>query len=317
MKNEKCKMKPGWAASAPLIAFLVCTPDAGFAQDGHAGHSASGQAPPAPAAAVQRPARSGNDSLPPGEEQASEALQKSPRHGEWADIKVPGGQQTVRTWIVYPERKEKAPVVIVIQEIFGLTDWIRAVADQLARDGFIALAPDLLSGKGPNGGNTDAFANRDAVVAAVRGLDPAEVTARLHAVREHGIKLPAANGKSATIGFCWGGGTSFAYATRQPALDAAVVYYGTSPDAASLASIKAPVLGLYGEDDARVNATINPAEEARKDVRTRDISGRGPRLSPCADRSRWGELARDREGVATDAGVPARAHAVGGLRAKG
>ena len=118
---------------------------------------------------------------------------------------MPGGQQTVRAWIVYPERKDKAPVVIVIQEIFGLTDWIRAVADQLARDGFIALAPDLLTGKGPNGGNTDAFANRDAVVAAVRGLDPAEVTARLHAVREHGIKLPAANGKSATVGFCWGG----------------------------------------------------------------------------------------------------------------
>ncbi|HEX2309735.1 MAG TPA: dienelactone hydrolase family protein, partial [Vicinamibacterales bacterium] len=146
-------MTRGMAASASLFALLICTPAAGFAtQDAHAGHSASGQAPAAQAtAAVQLPARSGNDALPAGEEQASEALQKSPRHGEWADIKVPGGQQTVRTWVVYPERKDKAPVVIVIQEIFGLTDWIRTVADQLARDGFIALAPDLLSGKGPNG----------------------------------------------------------------------------------------------------------------------------------------------------------------------
>src|SRR4029450_6423783 len=97
-KNEKCNVTRGIAGSALLLAYLIGTAAAGFAQDGHAGHGASGQAPPAPAAAVQLPARSGNDSLPAGEEQASEALQKSPRHGEWADIKVPGGQQTVRTW---------------------------------------------------------------------------------------------------------------------------------------------------------------------------------------------------------------------------
>jgi carboxymethylenebutenolidase len=286
MHNGRSRFCAAWAHGSALglvllVALALTTASSARAQDAHAGHGGAAQARSLGSVRLQadrnlgsvrlqadslprRPPRTGNDALPAGEEQASEALKKSPRHGEWADIKVPGSQQTVRAWMVYPERKEKAPVVIVIQEIFGLTDWIRAVADQLARDGFIALAPDLLSGKGPNGGNTDAFANRDAVVAAVRGLDPAEVTARLHAVREHGIKLPAANGKSATIGFCWGGGTSFAYATRQPALDAAVVYYGTSPDAASLASIKAPVLGLYGEDDARVNATINPAEEEMK-----------------------------------------------------
>jgi carboxymethylenebutenolidase len=258
-------MKQGSIAGACLLAFLVCTPRPGLAQDAHAGHGASGQAPAAPAAAaVPLPPRTGTDALPAAEEQAAEALQKSPRHGEWADIKVPGSQQTVRAWVVYPERKEKAPVAIVIQEIFGLTDWIRAVADQLARDGFIAIAPDLLSGKGPNGGNTDAFASRDAVVAAVRGLDPAEVTTRLHAVRQYGLGLPAANGKSVTVGFCWGGSTSFAYATRQPALDAAVVYYGTSPDNTSLASVKAAVLGLYGEDDARVNATVTPADDEMK-----------------------------------------------------
>jgi carboxymethylenebutenolidase len=148
-------------------------------------------------------------------------------------------------------------VVVVIHEIYGLTDWIRSVADQLAEDGFIALAPDLISGQGPGGGGTDSVADRDAVVGLVRGLPPEEVTARLDAVRAYGLALPAASGKSATLGFCWGGARSFAYAA-QPGLDAAVVYYGTAPEIPQLASIRAPVLGLYGGDDARVNATIEP-----------------------------------------------------------
>ena len=89
----------------------------------------------------------------------------------------------MRTWVVYPERKDKAPVVIVIHEIFGLSDWIRGVADQLAGEGFIAVAPDLISGRGPNGGGTDSVARRDDVVKLVRELTPAEVDARLNAVR--------------------------------------------------------------------------------------------------------------------------------------
>ena len=150
--------------------------------------------------------------------------------------------------------------MIVIHEIFGLSDWIRSVADQLAADGFIAIAPDLLTGKGPNGGGTEAYASRDDVVAGVRGLTPDEVVTKLDAVRSYGMKLPAANGKTATVGYCWGGSTSFAYATRQAGLDAAVVYYGSAPsDLSTLAAIKAPVLGLYGENDARVNATIDGA----------------------------------------------------------
>jgi carboxymethylenebutenolidase len=204
-----------------------------------------------------------NENLPPSEEQAKAALEKSPRHGEWVDIKTSGGTP-IRTWVVYPERKDKAGVVIVIQEIFGLTDWIRAVADQLAREGFIAVAPDLISGLGPGGGGTDSVASRDDVVKLTRGLTPEEATARLNAVHDYAVKLPAANGKSATLGFCWGGARSFAYAAAQPALDAAVVYYGTSPEAADLAKIKVPVLGLYGGDDARVNATIEPAEAEMK-----------------------------------------------------
>jgi carboxymethylenebutenolidase len=208
------------------------------------------------------PAR--DESLPPGEEQAKAALDKSPRHGEYVDIKVPSGGVPIRTWVVYPERKDKAPVVILIHEIYGLSDWLRGVADQLAREGFIAVAPDLISGMGPNGGGTESAASRDDVVKLVRQLTPEVATARLDAVRDYAVHLPAANGKSATVGFCWGGGRSFAYAASQPALNAAVVYYGTAPEAADLARIHAPVLGLYGGDDARVDATIPPAEAEMK-----------------------------------------------------
>jgi carboxymethylenebutenolidase len=172
----------------------------------------------------------------------------------------------VHAWIVHPERKDKAPVVIVIHEIFGLTDWIRAVADELAAAGFIAVAPDLLSGKGPGGGGTDAFASRDDVTKAVSSLPREEVIGRLDAVRRYALALPSAAGKSATIGFCWGGSTSFAYAAAQPDLNAAVVYYGTAPDPSALAAVHAPVLGLYGGNDARVSATIDGTRDKMKEL---------------------------------------------------
>jgi carboxymethylenebutenolidase len=227
--------------------------------------AARAQAPAAPSpSAPATPAPPRDPNLPAGEETAKAALESSPRHGEYVDVKVEGGKAPIRTWVVYPERKDKAGVVIIIHEIFGLSDWIRAVADQLAREGFIAVAPDLVSGHGPGGGGTASAASRDDVVKLVREITPDEATAGLNAVRDYAMKLPAANGKTATIGFCWGGARSFAYAAAQPALNAAVVYYGTSPDAPALATIKAPVLGLYGGDDARVNATIPPAEAEMK-----------------------------------------------------
>ena len=195
---------------------------------------------------------------------------------------MPGGagEAALRAFIVYPERKDPAGVVIVIHEIFGLTDWIRSVADQLAEDGFIAIAPDFLSGKGPGGKGTEALANRDEAVKLVRELTPAEVDRRLDAVRAYALKRPAANGRVATLGFCWGGARSFGYAAAQPALDAAVVFYGTA-DVPALATVKAPVLGLYGGDDARVNATIPATEAALKklgrtyDVHVYDRAGHG------------------------------------------
>ena len=204
--------------------------------------------------------------IPPAEAGAKAALEISPRHHEWVDIAVPGREGKVSAFVAYPERKEKAPVVIVIHEVYGLTDWIRAVADRLAADGFIAIAPDLLSGMGPGGGGTDKFASRDDVVKAVRGLKEPDVVAALDAVSRYGRGLPAATDKFAVIGFCWGGGQSFHYATVKPDLSAALVYYGTSPGPDALKGIRAPVLGLYGGDDARVNATVGPAEAKMKEL---------------------------------------------------
>lgn len=198
--------------------------------------------------------------LPPGEKDAKAILEKSPRHGEWIDITVADHKTPLKSYIVYPERADKAPVVIVIHEIFGESDWIRSVADQLAADGFIAIAPDLLSGHGPNGGGTDSLGGRDDVMKAIRELKAPEVMADLNAVRDYGMKLPAASGKTASIGFCWGGGQSFAYAAAQPQLNAAVVYYGTPPSNSAMENIQAPVLGLYGGNDARVTSTVKPTE---------------------------------------------------------
>ena len=201
--------------------------------------------------------------IPPGAEGAPAVLETSPRHGEWVNIPLDGEPTStpLSAYVVYPERKDKAPVVIVIQEVYGLTPWLRAVADRLAADGFIAIAPDYLSGMGPGGGGTDSVASRDEVVKLTRSLTPEEVVRRTNAARAYGVALPAATGKVGTVGFCWGGGRSFAYAAQSPPPDAAVVYYGTSPATESLARVRAPVLGLYGGDDARVNATV-PAAEA-------------------------------------------------------
>jgi carboxymethylenebutenolidase len=247
---------------AILAAALLSARPASAQTDPHASHA---QERPAAAPAAAPAPR--NEALPADADQVKEALSKSPRHGEWVDIQLPGGGKLV-TWVVYPESKSKAGVVIVIHEIFGLTDWVRGVADQLAREGFIALAPDLLSGKGPNGGGTDSLGEDAGKV--IRTLTPEAVAGMLNAVRDYGLKLPAANGKVGSVGFCWGGTTSFAYAVAQPKLDAAVVYYGTSPsDPASYAKIAAPVLGLYGGDDARVGATIPTAEAEMKKLNKR------------------------------------------------
>jgi carboxymethylenebutenolidase len=199
-------------------------------------------------------------SLPPVEASAHDSLLSSPRHGEWVSCQVPGGD-SVDAWVVYPERPDPAPVVLVIHEIFGLSDWVRAVADRLAAEGFIAIVPDLLSGKGP-GGRGSSSVDADGARALIAKLDPAEVARRLDAAVDYATALPAATKKFGVVGFCWGGGASFSYATQRPDLGASVVYYGTPPSEGDMARIQAPVLAFYGGSDARVTSTSGPTASA-------------------------------------------------------
>src|ERR1700728_851049 len=192
---------------------------------------------------------------------ARQELEKSPRHREWAVIKHDG--RTVHTLVVYPESSEKTPVVLIIHEIFGLTEWAQDLADQVAAAGYIAVAPDLLSGMGPQGGGTDKFSQDDAIK-AIRELNPDQITADLNAAADYGLKLPAANGKLYVAGFCWGGGQAFRFATNRPDLLAAFVFYGQPPATADLPRIKALVYGFYAGNDARIDATIPDTVAAMK-----------------------------------------------------
>ena len=187
---------------------------------------------------------------------AKERLNKSPRHGEWVDLK--SGERTIKAFVVYPESKNKTPAVLVIHEIFGLTDWIRGVCDQLAENGVIAIAPDLLSGQ--------KFEDVDGARKAISALPKEQIKADLDATADYALaKIPACNGTLAVCGFCWGGGATFAYANENPKLKAAYSFYGPAPDDASkVANIPCPVYGFYGENDERVNATIPKAEELMK-----------------------------------------------------
>jgi carboxymethylenebutenolidase len=171
-------------------------------------------------------------------------------HGEWITIKK--GKENIRAYVAYPQRKTKAPAVIVIHEIFGLTDWEPTVADRLAKEGFVAIVPDLLSSK-----HGRSPKDPDEGRKLIGELEPDRITADLNATYEYVNKLPAVEKDHiGTIGFCWGGGQSFRYATNNPRLMAAVVAYGPAPDSAAIKQIKAPVLGVYGENDERINASL-------------------------------------------------------------
>jgi carboxymethylenebutenolidase len=205
------------------------------------------------------------------QEWARQRLAKSSRHQEW--VKIKNGAREVNSFVVYPEVKNKATAVIVIHEIFGMTDWVQSLTDQLAEAGYIAIAPDLLSGMGPNGGGTSSLTGNNAVGQAIRDLPPDQITADLNAVAAYVSKLPASNGKIVVTGYCWGGSQSFRYATNNPNVKAAFVFYGSAPsataqgqdpwqpDKTALAKIQAPVYGFYAGNDARINATL-PATAA-------------------------------------------------------
>lgn len=237
-----------------LAVFSACTTSGTNSAADHSDHDTL-----TPKAGVSVPVSS---SLPADAEGARARLSSSPRHGEW--VMIPAGADSVRAWIVYPERKTKAPVVVVVHEIFGLSPWVRAVADQLAADGFIAIAPDLLTSKNlPN--PTDSVPSQLAT-AAIRTLNPDDVHRQISAAAQYAMALPAALPRYGIVGYCWGGGVSFEHAVRSPILGAAVVYYGVSPETTKLASVKAPVLGLYGGNDTRVNATVPATDSAMRSM---------------------------------------------------
>ena len=201
--------------------------------------------------------------IPASSSTAADRLSKSPRHAEWVAIKV-NATDSVLAWVVYPERKEKAPVVIAIHENTGLNTWTRAVADQLAAEGFIGIAPDLTTMH--KTGDLKADPTSDAGRAAIRQVTAEMGNAMLDAVAKYGMGLPAALPSYGIVGFCWGGARSFLHATHSPALGASVVYYGSPPGAEQMSAIRAPVLGLYGGNDARINATIPATDSLMKQL---------------------------------------------------
>jgi carboxymethylenebutenolidase len=184
---------------------------------------------------------------------AKQVVEHSPRHREWVNVK--SGSRTVSAFVVYPEVKEKAPAIVVIHEIFGMSDWVQMVTDEFAAAGFIAIAPDLLSG-------VSGLTDQNAIGKAIRDLPPDQITGDLNAVADYVSKLPAANGKVSVVGFCWGGGQSFRFATNRKSLAAAFVFYGPGPD--DVSSIHAPVYGFYAGDDARIGATVSKTQEQMK-----------------------------------------------------
>jgi carboxymethylenebutenolidase len=220
---------------------------------------------------------------------AKQKVAASPRHREWVTVKA--GSRAVSAFVVYPEVKEKAPAVVVIHEIFGMTDWVQLLADELAEAGYVAIAPDLLSGAGNLGDAT-------AIGKAIRDLAPDQITSDLNAVADYVAKLPASNGKVAVAGFCWGGTQAFRFATNRPKLAAAFVFYGSGPD--SVASIQAPVYGFYAGNDARIGATVPKTQELMKaagkryDVVTYEGAGHGfMRAGEAPDASPANKKARD------------------------
>ena len=247
-----------------LAAFAACTTPAvqqGREHDEHMAHE-TGVAESSIGAVQPDDAN-----LPAGAQTVAARLAASPRHGEYVMIaRTPGGTDSLRAWVVYPQRKDKAPVVVVLHEIFGLSTWVRGVADQLAADGFIAVAPDLLTGKYTlAAGDTITQAQASALI---RTLAPDSVQRDIARSAEYGMSLPAAKQSFGVVGFCWGGSTSFNTAVRaHPKLKGAVVYYGTAPASTELTNVRAPVLGLYGENDARVHATIPGADSVMKALR--------------------------------------------------
>jgi len=221
--------------------------------------AASASAAPAatPAAA---PARQSN--VHPVSKNITARMANSPRHFDI--VKIKEGDRTLEAKVFYPMTKDKAMAVVLIHEIFGSSDWMHAAADQLAEAGYIVIVPDLLSGMGPNKGGTNDFADTQ-VTTAVQRLPADQVLADLNASVDYVKKLDACNGKVAVAGFCWGGGKAFALSTANKEIKAAFVFYGAPMlPVADMPKVNCPVYGFYGEQDARISASVPAETDAMK-----------------------------------------------------
>lgn len=195
----------------------------------------------------------------------AEELSESPRHHEW--VSLSHGEREFEAFVVYPETREKAKAVIVIHENRGLNDWARLFADKLAGEGYLVIAPDLISNTVEGKKRTTDFENSDMAREAIYELDPQQVTADLNAAFEYIKNDPASTGEVAVTGFCWGGSQTFRYATNNSEITSAHLFYGTGPDDASaISKISAPVYGYYGGNDNRVNSTIEKTENLMREA---------------------------------------------------
>jgi carboxymethylenebutenolidase len=268
------------------LATVGCTvqqvsprPSAGV--DDHAAHASTTSATGA----------QGTAGIPASATTAEARLKASPRHGEWVKIAwQPGSADSLMAWVVYPERRTRAPVVVVVHEIFGLSTWVRSVADQVAADGFIAVAPDFLSRV--RGGPSSVELSSDTARRLIAGVDAAERSRVIVAAANWAMTQPAAEPRYAVIGYCWGGGTTFMHAVHGgvKGFSAGVAFYGiaflsggtpataTSPavpgavNADSLRKINVPIMLLNGSKDARIGAAM-PALESTMKTLGKNYSG--------------------------------------------
>ena len=194
---------------------------------------------------------------------ALKQLENSPRHHEW--VQVTSGERNVNCFVTYPEVSGKSTVVIVIHENMGLNDWARSFADQVAAAGYIAIAPDLLSDFAPGKSRTTDFSSSDEARNAIYELKPEQVKNDLNAVADYAAGIPAGNGKTVAIGFCWGGTQCFRFASNNSNLKAALVFYGSAPESKTeIEKISSPVFGFYGGNDPRINASIPATDSLMK-----------------------------------------------------
>lgn len=241
-----------------------------------------------------------------GEEMSEDAVKKvlsdSPRHQEWVNIDNDG--KNIRAFVVYPENNENSSAVVMIHENKWLNDWARSMADQIAAEWHIVVAPDLLSSFDEDRQQTSDFETPDDATEALYSLDQADIDSDLQAVADYAKGLDSFNGNLVSAGFCWGGTQSFQLSNNED-YKASLVFYGTTPEDESFYDdVKVPVYGFYAENDDRVNAGIEETnsqmEASSKSFEYEIYDGVGHAFMRQADVDLSDELAQEAKDAAFD-----------------